>query len=91
MNKINYTTVEEVLVSEGFLKWYQQTDEKEAQAWDEWIAESPEHQKLVNEVIQVLRFIRPEEESYIEEQEITEAINRLKNTIRNMKSNCGNR
>ena len=67
---MNYTTVEELLVSESFLKWYQQTDEKEVRAWDEWIAENPEHQYLANKAVQILELIRPVQEREITDQEI---------------------
>ena len=87
MKKKNYTTVEELLINDGFLKWYQQTDEKEVHAWDKWIAENPENQRLANEAVQVLLFIRVEHENKITEQEIKAATNRLTNTIRNTKSN----
>jgi hypothetical protein len=86
MKKMNYTTVEELLVSDGFLKWYQQTDEKVVQAWDEWIAEDPEHQRLASEAVQVLLLIREAQENKIAEQEIKAATTRLTNVIRNNKS-----
>lgn len=78
---MKYTTVEELLLSDSFLKWYQQTDEKEAQVWDKWIADSPEHQRLVDEAIQILKFINSEEKNNIKEDEITEAVNNLKDAI----------
>jgi putative ABC transport system permease protein len=85
MKKINFTTVEELLASESFLKWYQQTDEKDVQVWNEWIAESPDHQRLVDEAIQLLGLIRSEMKSSIGDREITEEAGRLTNTIRNMR------
>ena len=87
MKKIDSTTVEELLLSDGFLKWYQQTDEKEVQAWDKWIAENPEHQRLASEAVQVLLHFREAQENKITEQEIRAATNRLIDTVRNMKRN----
>lgn len=86
MKKMNFTTVEELLESDGFLKWYQQTDEKEVQVWDEWIAENPEHQRLANEAIRVLLLFRPVQGNKIAEKDIKAATTRLTDTIRNMKS-----
>lgn len=84
MKTINFTTVEELLTSEDFLKWYQQTDEKEIQVWNQWIAESTEHQRLVNEAIQLLGLIRSKEDNG-REKEVNEEIDRLLNTIRHEK------
>ena len=86
MKKMNYTTVEELLISDGFLKWYQQTDEKEVKAWDEWIAENPEHQRLASEAVQVLLLLREAQENKIAEQDIKAATARLTDVIRDMKS-----
>jgi hypothetical protein len=86
MKKMNFTTVEELLVSDGFLKWYQQTNKKEVQVWDEWIAENPEHQRLANEAIQILQLFRPAQGNKIAEQDIKAATTRLTDTIRNMKA-----
>jgi thymidylate synthase len=87
VKKINYTTVEELLVSDGFLKWYRQTDEKQVQIWNEWIAGNPEHQRLANDAVEVLLFIKPAAKNKITEQEIRAAVDRLTDTIRNIKSN----
>jgi hypothetical protein len=84
MKKINFTTVEELLVSDGFLKWYQQTDEKEMQIWNEWIAANPAHQRLANEAIKILLLLQQAQESKIADQDIEAATNRLTDTIRNM-------
>jgi putative ABC transport system permease protein len=81
--KTNYTTAEELLASDGFIKWYQQTDERSVRAWDKWIAKHPEHQRLANEAVQVLQLLREAQENKIAEQEITAATNRLTDTILN--------
>ena len=70
-------------MNDGFLKWYQQTDEKEVQAWDKWIIENPEHRRLVNEAVQMLEFFRPARKSEITDQEIIIASYRLINAIQN--------
>jgi hypothetical protein len=77
MKKMNFTTVEELLVNDGFLKWYQKTDEKEVQLWEEWISENPEHQQLANEAIQILLLFQRAQESKIAELDIEEATTRL--------------
>src|SRR5436190_20230412 len=82
----NDITVEELLLNDGFLRWYYQKDEKEIQAWDEWMAISPEHQYLANQAVEMILLIRSARESKITEQEIMKETNRLKDTIRNMKS-----
>jgi hypothetical protein len=86
MKKMNYTRVEELLLSDGFLKWYLQTDEKEVLAWDEWIAKDLEHQRLADEAVQVLLLFREIQETQIAEQDIRAETNRLTETIRNRKS-----
>jgi hypothetical protein len=86
MKKMNFTTVEELLASDGFQKWYQKTDDKEVQVWDEWIAENPEHQRLANEAIQILLLFRSAQENKVAEQEIKAATTRLTDTIRNRNS-----
>jgi hypothetical protein len=83
MKKMNYTTVEELLVSDGFLKWYRQKDEKEVRTWNEWIAENPEHQRLANEAVQMLELIRSVQEKEITDQEFRISSNRLINAIQN--------
>lgn len=90
MKKMNYTRVEELLVSDGFLKWYQQTDEKEVQAWDKWIAKNPEHQRLANEAVQMFLLIREAGEIKITEHQIKAATTRFRDAIRNMKSSIIN-
>ena len=67
---MNHTTVEELLLSDGFLKWYLQTDEKEVLAWDEWIAKNPEHQRLADEAVQVLLLFGEIQKNKIAEQDI---------------------
>ena len=83
--RMKYTKVEELLINDSFLKRYHQTDEREAEAWDEWIGESPEHQRLVNEAVQILDLIPPLQENKITDREIRMEIHRLINAIQNSK------
>ena len=82
----NPTSVEELLLNEGFLKWYCQTEEKEIQAWNEWIATSPEHHHLANEAIEMLQLIRSSKDIKIARREISAERNRLKDAIRKMQA-----
>ena len=86
MKNENPTTVEELLLNEGFLNWYCDTDEEEIQEWNEWIAISPEHQYMANQAVETLVLLRCANENRITEQEIRTETNRLKHTIRNMKA-----
>ena len=86
MKKRNYSTVEELLLADGFLNWYYQTVEKEMQAWNEWIALSPEHQYLANQAIEMLVLIQSAKSKKITEQEIRAEKNRLKETIQNIEA-----
>ena len=70
MKKRNYSTIEELLLADGFLNWYYLTDEKEIHEWNEWIAISPEHKHLANQAVEVLLLIRSAKENKITEQEI---------------------
>jgi len=86
MKKRNYSTVEELLLADGFLNWYYLTDEKEIHGWNEWIAISPEHKHLADQAVEVLLLIRPAKENKITEQEIGAATNRLIGAIRDIKA-----
>ena len=86
MKKRNYSTVEELLLADGFLNWYYLTDEKEIQRWSEWIAISPEHKHLANQAVEILLLIRSAKENKKTEQEIKTETNRLIGTIRDMKA-----
>jgi len=86
MKKRNYSTVEELLLADGFLNWYYLTDEKEIHGWNEWIAISPEHKHLADQAVEVLLLIRPAKENKITEQEIRAETNRLIGAIRDIKA-----
>jgi hypothetical protein len=82
MEKLNYTTVEELLMDDGFLAWHRQTDEAEMYKWNEWIEEDPEHQRLAEEAIQLLEIILlMEEKVEVSEQQIKASFNRIINSI----------
>ena len=85
MKKRNYSTVEELLLADGFLNWYL-ADEKEIRGWNEWIAISPEHKYLADQAVEMILLIRSAKENKITEQEIRAETNRLTRTIRDMKA-----
>ena len=79
---MNYTTVEDLLVDDGFLAWYRQTDETEVDKWNEWIEADPEHQRLAEEAIHLLTLILlVEEKIEVTEQQIKTSFNRIANAI----------
>ena len=86
MKKRNYSTVEELLLADGFLNWYYLTDEKEIHGWNEWIAISPEHKHLADQAVEVLLLLRSAKENKITEQEIRAETNRLIGAIRDIKA-----
>ena len=86
MKKRNYSTVEELLLADGFLNWYYLTDEKEIHGWNEWIAISQEHKHLADQAVEVLLLIRSAKENKITEQEIRAETNRLIGAIRDIKA-----
>jgi hypothetical protein len=85
MKKEIYTSVEDLLLTDGFLNWYCKTVEKEIREWNEWIEISPEHRGLANQAVEMLLLIRSANENKITEQEIREETNLLKDTIRHMR------
>jgi transmembrane sensor len=86
MKKRNYSTVEELLLADGFLNWYYLTDEKEIHGWNEWIATNPEHKHLADQAVEVLLLLRSAKENKITEQEIRAETNRLIGAIRDIKA-----
>jgi len=91
MNKINYTTVEELLMDDGFLAWYHQTDETEVYKWNRWIDADPEHQRLANEAIHLLKLILlVKEKVEVTEQQIKASFNRIENAIAAYEKKQGN-
>jgi hypothetical protein len=86
MKKRNYSTVEELLLADGFLNWYYLKGEKEIHEWNEWIAISPEHKHLADQAVEMILLIWSAKENKITEQEIRAETNRLTRTIRNMKA-----
>jgi hypothetical protein len=82
---MDYTTVEEILTSESFLKWYQQTDDMEVRLWSEWMDQNPDRQALVNEAIQLFKLIGGPERCQMTEEQIKTDAFRLVDAIRTMK------
>jgi len=81
MKKLNYTTVEDLLMDDGFLAWHRKTDETEMYKWNRWIEADPEHQHLAEEAIHLLTLILLAEEKEVTEQQIKASFNRLTNAI----------
>jgi len=90
MKKTNYTTVEELLMDDGFLAWYRQTDETEMYKWNGWIEADPEHQRLAEEAIHLLTLILLAEEKEVTEQQIKASFNRIANAIAAYEKQQGN-
>lgn len=91
MKKLNYTTVEELLMDDGFLAWHRQTDETEMYKWNRWIEEDTEHQRLAEEAIHLLTLIMlPEEEVEVTERQIKASFNRIANAIEAHEKQQGN-
>lgn len=81
MKKMNYTTVEELLMDDGFLAWHRQTDETEMYKWNRWIEEDPEHKRLAEEAIHLLEIILLAQEKEVTEQQVKATFNRIINSI----------
>ena len=82
MKKLNYTTVEELLMDDGFLAWHRQTDETEMYKWNRWIEKDPEHRRLAEEAIHLLTLILlVVEKIEVTEQQIKASFNRIANAI----------
>ncbi|HKZ67978.1 MAG TPA: hypothetical protein VJ111_16540 [Chitinophagaceae bacterium] len=91
MKKLNYTTVEDLLVDDGFLAWYRKTDETEVDKWNGWIEADPEHQCLAEEAIHLLKLILlAEEKVEVTEQQIKAGFNRIANVIAACEKQQGN-
>lgn len=82
MKKINYTTVEELLIDDSFLVWFHQTDKTEVEKWNRWIEAGPEHQYLAEKAIHFLKLILlAREKDEVTEDQISSIFNRIVNTI----------
>lgn len=91
MKKLNYTTVEELLMDDGFLAWHRQTNETEMYKWNRWIEEDPEHQRLAEEAIHLLTLILlVEQKIEVTEQHIKASFNRIANAIQAYEKQNGN-
>lgn len=51
---MEFTTVESLLMDDGFLAWYHLSDDRQVRRWDAWIAKSEEHRKLAREAVRML-------------------------------------
>jgi len=82
MKKMNYTTVPELLVDGSFLAWYHQMDRIEVCKWEEWMEADTENKELAEEAVHLLELILlAEERVEITEQQISAAVNRIRNAI----------
>jgi hypothetical protein len=52
---MNYTTIEEILTDDSFLAWHYQTDVAARDKWWKWVKANPEHQRMADKAIQLLR------------------------------------
>lgn len=59
---MKYTTVEQLLMDDGFLAWYHLSDDRQVEIWDAWIAASDEHRQLARAAVKTLQYFhfRPE-------------------------------
>lgn len=60
---MDHTTVEHLLMDEGFFAWYHRTDENEIDRWDQWIAASQENRLLAEEAIRWLTVLHSLEDT----------------------------
>jgi ABC-type antimicrobial peptide transport system permease subunit len=54
---MKYTTVEDLLMDDGFLAWYHLSDDIQVGIWDAWIASSEEHRALARAAVQTLQYL----------------------------------
>ncbi|HTJ14683.1 MAG TPA: FtsX-like permease family protein [Dinghuibacter sp.] len=52
------TTVESLLMNDGFLAWYHLSDDRHVRQWDAWIAENEEHRRLAREAVRMLEYFQ---------------------------------
>lgn len=82
MKKINYTTVEELLIEDSFLAWYREADKTEVEKWNKWIGASPENQRLAEEASHLLKLILlAKEKDEVTEDRMKAIFNRITDTI----------
>jgi len=65
IRNMNYTTVEQLLMDNGFLAWYYHTDKKERDRWDQWIAASPANRLLAEEATRWLAHLAQLEDNNV--------------------------
>jgi ABC-type antimicrobial peptide transport system permease subunit len=54
---MHYTTVEELLMDDGFLAWYHLSNDAQVKSWDAWIAASDENRRLARAAVETLQFL----------------------------------
>src|SRR5258708_11151270 len=53
MKKI-FVSVEDVLADESFLSWYSHRSDEKGQEWNNWLAENPDQQPLIDEAVHIM-------------------------------------
>jgi putative ABC transport system permease protein len=54
---MNNTTVDQLLVDEGFLAWYRASDKEQLSIWDAWIQENEENRMMAMEAVRLLNML----------------------------------
>jgi len=67
MDKV-FLSVDDVLADEDFLAWYFKGSVKKAATWEQWLADHPDRQPLVNEAIGLLSEIHSQEKEIAAEK-----------------------
>src|ERR1700710_2286536 len=57
----NFNEPEDLLSDESFLSWYFKTGQEDNTFWDEWIAGHPDHNRLAEQAIVLLKTAAPAE------------------------------
>ena len=52
---MNYTTITELLMDDGFLAWHSGKDDRQAAIWNKWIAESDQNRLLAEKAVMFLQ------------------------------------
>lgn len=75
--KINHTSVISLLLDDDFVDWYHDANGKQAQAWNEWMAENPLHKTMAAEAFCLLECILSGKKTIVTDEKTGEACNHL--------------
>lgn len=64
----NFQLIDEVVADELFLGWYFKETEEQVNAWENWLAENPHQQSLVQQAVAFMNDLSQKEKSVAEEQ-----------------------